>query len=531
MSRQSRLAFMLASLLVVVMACGLAGAAQSAVPDNIRLTWSESPKTTQTIGWRTDTTVTLGKVEYFAIGDRPGTVAAPPPETLATNVGAINLFSVTLRDLQPGTRYIYRVGDGTNWSAYYSFRTEKADPERFEFLVFGDSHEKKPLYTALGKTVTQAYRQNPDARFAVSVGDLIYSGKDYEQWQAWFAGSQEVIANIPDMPVIGDHEPRGVTGKEEWRRPEYFVKLFRVPQNGPADFKGEVYSFDYGAAHIAVLNSSFTYEFADAAHRKAMIDAEVAWLDADLAATTKPWKFLVYHEATYNLTPDRAGVLTKVNFGPVIDKHHVDVVFNGHDHGMARSYFIKNEDFVARAAEGTVYFISGRSGDNAKASLVPKVWFPYYYDPQAQTCYLVVEVDQDVLTITTRLQDGTVVDRFRIDKGKPERSTPMVPFGAYQEVRFAAFGSLLQFGKPPQQNATGEWFVDINALAAYLSGRFDPGTNIFSYAKDEIKLQLTDDMFLDTSKRMISLAGLTSVGFHCGYHKAMNLVMVERWKD
>jgi len=50
----------------------------------------------------------------------------------------------------------------------------------------------------------------------------------------------------------------------------------------------------------------------------------------------KPWKIVVYHDATYNLRADRSGTLTKVHFGPVIDKHHVDVVFNGHEHALAR---------------------------------------------------------------------------------------------------------------------------------------------------------------------------------------------------
>jgi hypothetical protein len=517
---------MLAAAMLVAL-----GAAGAPGPDDVTLTWSESPRTTQTIGWRSSATVGVGKVEYAPIGGTATIATAPAPETVATNLGAINLFSVTLRDLRPGTRYVYRVGDGARWSPYYSFRTESAEPEPFEFLVFGDSHEKKPLYTVWRETATRAYRQNPEVRFAVSVGDLIYSGKDYAQWQAWFAACQDVVANIPTVPVIGDHEPRGVTSKEEWQRPEYFVKLFRLPQNGPVGFKGEVYSFDYGSVHVAVLNSSFTYEFADPAARKAMIDAEVAWLDADLAATSKRWNVVVYHDATYNLRPDRTGTLTKEHFAPVIEKHHVDVVFNGHEHAMARSYAIRNGDFVAGPAEGTVYVISGRSGDNAKESLVPKVWFPYYYDPQAQPCYLVVGIDQDALTITTRLQDGTVVDIFRIDKARPERGTPVVPFGAYQEARFAAFGSLLQFGSPPQQNATGEWFVDVDALAAYLSGSFDRASNVFSYDNDKIRLQLADGMFMDAAKRMISLAGLTSVGFYCAYHRPMNLVMVERWKD
>jgi len=531
MFRQLR-SFSLAALLAIALpAASQTRAAASAVPDNIRLTWSESPKTTQTIGWRTDTTVSTGRVEYAGPDNTTLNEAASAPETLDTNIGRINLFSATIRGLIPGTRYTYRVGDGRNWSSYYTFQTEAGEGRRFEFLVFGDSHEKKPVYKVWKETVNRAYGQNPSARFVMNVGDLIYAGKDYEQWQTWFAAAQEVIANIPDMPAIGDHEPRGITSKEEWQRPEYFIKLFKVPGNGPESFKGEVYSFDYGAAHIVVLNSSFHYEFSDAAARKAMIDAEVDWLDADLAATRKPWKIAVYHDATYNIVPDRSGTLTRTHFGPIIDKHHVDVVFNGHDHAMARSYFIKDGSFVPGAAEGTVYFVSGRTGDNAKESLSRKIWHPFFYDPQAQSCYLAVSVDRDELVVKTRLQDGTVVDTFKINKARAEESTPVIPFGAYQEPRFAAFGFLLPFGRPPEQDKSGEWFVDINALAAFLSGRFDPDTRLFSYDEGEIKLQLTEDMFLEKSTEMVSLAGLTKLGFTCRYHPAMNMVMVERWRD
>jgi hypothetical protein len=508
-----------------------AGGSASARPDNIRLTWSENPKTTQTIGWRTDSTITAGKVQYAKTGQPFVSVSAPPPEKLASNVGKIHLFTVTLSGLEPGTRYQYHVGDGSSWSETSYFETEKSEMGKFDFLIFGDSHEKKPAYDVWHSTVTKAYEDNPDARFFISIGDLIYSGKDFTQWQAWFAACKDVVARIPIFPVIGDHEPRGVTSKELWQRPEYFVKLFRVPQNGPEGFRGEVYSFDYGSAHIAVLNSSFTYEFKDPADRQRMIQAETAWLDADLAATKQPWKIVVYHDASYNLSPDRSGVYTKIHFGPIIDKHHVDVVFNAHDHAMARSYAIRNEEFVSSAAEGTVYFISGRSGNNAKEALGRRIWHPFFYDPQGQTCYLVVTASGTELIVKTRLQDGKIVDDFRINKKDPSRSTPMVPFGAYTTTRFAPFGTLLQSGIPPQQSKSGEWFVDIHALASYLSGSFNPATNLLSYDDDGIKLQLADSMFLDSSKKMVSLAGLSSVGFYCKYHAAMNLITVERWKD
>jgi hypothetical protein len=521
----------IAIIVITDIAVGQVKSTASAIPDNIRLTWSESPKTTQTIGWRTDTSVKTGKVQYSISGQSSTTVTAPAPERLITNIGEIHLFSMTLRNLLPGTKYQYRVGDGSNWSGYYTFETERAETDKFEFIVFGDSHEKKPSYKVWQETIAQAYQQNPEAKFVMSVGDLIYAGKDYEQWQAWFAACQDVIAKIPDMPAIGDHEPRGVSSKDQWQRPEYFIKLFKVPQNGPLNFKGEVYSFDYGSAHIAVLNSSFHYEFADPKQRQDMIDAEVAWLDADLTAATKPWKIVVYHDATYNLAPDRSGTLTKVNIGPTIDKHHVDVVFNAHEHAMARSYFIKNENFVASAAEGTVYFISGRSGDNAKDNLGRKIWHPFFFDPQAQTCNLIVEITKEKMIIKTRLQDGTLIDKFIINKEIPAESTPVVPFGAYQDTRFAAFGSLLQFGNLPEKNDAGEWFVDINALATFMTGTFDPATMILSYDGGDIQLQFQNEMFLNEFKAMISLSGLTSVGFYCKYYEIMNMLMVERWRQ
>jgi hypothetical protein len=531
MTERRAFAVVATALLAGVLALAAGGRAVPRAPADIRLTWSDDPKTTQTIGWRSDSTVTSGQVQYARLGQPYTTVSAPPPETLATNIGAINLFSLTLRNLQPGTKYRYRAGDGANWSADYTFETEPAAPRAFKFLVFGDSHEKKPIYEAWRRTVRQAHLQNPDAKFVMNVGDLIYAGRDYEQWQAWFAACQPVIAAVPDMPAIGDHEPRGVTSDEQWQRPDYFVRLFRVPQNGPDRYKGEVYSFDYGAAHIVVLNSSFTYEFADQADREAMMKAEAAWLDADLASTTRRWKIVVYHDATYGLSPDRAGTLTKMHFAPVIDKHHVDVVFNGHEHGMARSYFIRNEEFVADAAHGTVYFVSGRTGDNAKDALGRKIWHPFFYDPQAHTCYLAVEVAAHALTVTTRLDDGTVVDRFVIDELKPEQSTPVVPFGAYKSVRLAVFGSLLPYGNPPVQNDAGEWFVDVNALATSMGGRFDASTKVLSYNGDKIQIALADEAFLDASRKMVSLRGLTGQGFYCRHHKAMNMVMVERWRD
>jgi len=40
---------------------------------------------------------------------------------------------------KPGTRYTYRVGDGTHWSEWLQFDTASAEPARFQFVHFGDA--------------------------------------------------------------------------------------------------------------------------------------------------------------------------------------------------------------------------------------------------------------------------------------------------------------------------------------------------------------------------------------------------------
>ncbi|MHB8119809.1 MAG: fibronectin type III domain-containing protein [Methanothrix sp.] len=90
-------------------------------PDHVTLSWTSNPKTTQTVTWRTDTTVNTGFVQY-----NKRSVAAQVSR-LKTDLGDENIYTATLTGLMPGARYYYRVGDGKNWSPRYSFTTERRD--------------------------------------------------------------------------------------------------------------------------------------------------------------------------------------------------------------------------------------------------------------------------------------------------------------------------------------------------------------------------------------------------------------------
>ena len=150
-------------------------------PDHITLTWTKDPKTTQTITWRTSTNVTKGLVQYKNLTTGETKTFNATKQDFSTsstdiNTGCMNLFSATLENLTPGTKYSYMVGDGQNWSTENTFKTEASKEDDVKFIVFGDSQSGNadvPNYAPWNKTVQNAYSKNKDADFMINVGDLV----------------------------------------------------------------------------------------------------------------------------------------------------------------------------------------------------------------------------------------------------------------------------------------------------------------------------------------------------------------------
>ncbi|MGL5512152.1 MAG: FN3 domain-containing metallophosphoesterase family protein, partial [Sporomusa sp.] len=210
-----------------------AGAAGS--PDHVTLTWTADPKTTQTITWRTGSTIVGGQVEYVEaddIGRFPGNARTATADiaALQTNLGDMAIHSVTLSGLKPGTKYIYRVGESDGWSEPRTFTTEAAVALGFKFLVFGDSQSVN--YGLWRATLTQAYKANSDAAFFTNVGDLVDVGQDYSHWNRWFDAAQGIADTIAVMPITGNHE--NYTPERRFSLPVFFTAQFKLPPNGPA---------------------------------------------------------------------------------------------------------------------------------------------------------------------------------------------------------------------------------------------------------------------------------------------------------
>ncbi len=444
----------------------------TAVPDHVTLSWTSDPMTTQTVTWRTDSTVQTGVVQHGMdreLRDNTARSVAAKVSLLKTDLGDENISTAMLTGLEPGTRYYYRVGDGkSNWSPVYSFKTEDNDTNHFQFLVFGDSQSgdyRNPDYSLWQSTVQNAYKANPDASFLVVVGDAVQAGQSNVHWNYWFDAAKGVIDSISYMPVEGNHECCDVNKNK--LEPTIYKGQFNVPHNGPFN-NSEVYSFDYGNMHFVMLDSQLREK---QKINPNLLNDEKVWLEKDLSQTKKDWKVVFWHKAPYSTRASRTTEAIKAAFTPILDKYHVDIVFNGHDHAYSRTYPINNDKIVSSPALGTVYVVTGRSGAKHYDDNVPNVWDANFFDPQDMPNYIVVDVNGSRMEIENYKMDGTLVDDYIIDKASGDTPRTAVP-PKYSKPRLVVNSALLNQPLMPAfpSQINGKWYFPIKPVVEFLGG-------------------------------------------------------------
>ncbi len=386
-------------------------------PKHITLTWTGDPKTTATITWRAENTAGKGKVTYrnFGAGAEKVLMSEAMEETILPKQegikGSCKLYSTEIKDLVPGAKYFYKTFCGDKASLEYSFTTAPEDIVPFKFLIFGDSQStdtSNPDYTEWHETISSSFKANPDSAFFLNVGDLVDSGERYIHWENWFLAAAEVMPYIFAAPVQGNHETfsdRGIV------LPEMFVKQFKLFKNGPDGYKGRVYSFDYSNAHFVILDSQYDEE---SQFDPDILTKQAEWLDKDLSSAATKWKYVFFHKPPYVPKNFRSNKLVKKVFCPVIEKNNVNVVFNGHDHVLKRTFPIKDEKVAEE--HGTVYYTAGRSGPKYYGNLEASDLDAFFINVDDSPMYVVCNVNGEKTVISALKKDGTVIDKCELNK-------------------------------------------------------------------------------------------------------------------
>ena len=382
---------------------------------NIRQVITADSTTSRTFMWQSDYAEENPVVEYRQAGDDDSLMQLPASSDAFSDDGVTTyIHTAAVSDLKPGTAYEYRVGAGDKRRDWQSFHT--AQGHDFKALIFPDSQSSD--YSVWAATAQPAWQRNQDAQFFINMGDLVDNGQDHYQWNAWFDVVGDMIARIPVVPLLGNHE----TYDKDWkvRMPEAYLHLFALPRIDREKYQNQFYSFDYGDVHFVVLNTQ-SQELAD--FEPSLDEDEVAWFKEDMAKTTKKWKIVLMHKdpLQYGFAnrpqPREEGFSPEGRLWmPLFDQYGVDAVLSAHLHTYRDRGHIRN---FQRDESGPLYLITGVAGNVQYPGLWKQHSLDEYVAPQPETDnYMTLEATDDSLTFRSFLPDGQLLEEKSISSHK-----------------------------------------------------------------------------------------------------------------
>ncbi len=314
------------ALLVGTMACPtLAGVVVDPYLQNLT-------QTSTNIMWSTGfdlASTTTGTLHY---GAAPG--AYTHSTGSSNNVG---IHTTLVDGLSVGeTVYYYIESDGDTIGLNdpnYRFTTAPNGNASFRMAVYGDNRSNPDAHAGVVDIIRSG---NPD--LVLHSGDYSTAGAPDQYVNEFFAPTAPLMRNTPMFPARGNHDT-GVA----------YEYVFETPANNPAGSE-RYYSFDYGLAHFIALDTNMIST--DPA------DAQNVWLEADLAANTKPWTFVLFHHPPYTSGPHGETEDVKTAWVPLFEQYDVTMVFNGHDH-IYDAYLKEDVYYIVTGGGGAPLYSAG----------------------------------------------------------------------------------------------------------------------------------------------------------------------------
>jgi 3',5'-cyclic AMP phosphodiesterase CpdA len=350
----------------------------SAWPDRVIATFADDPARTIAVSWRTDASVAATKAELAkatpdarfdagAAGKTAKTEALDLAEVpgakavlkVAENQGLprVHYHSVVFTGLSPNTLYAYRVqGAEGKWSEWFQVRTAPLNGP-VSFLYVGDA--QNGILSHWARTIRGAFMKAPDARFIIHAGDLVNTGSRDFEWAQWFEAVGFIHGMIPAVPVAGNHEYARVGADPAtaesmlsivWR-PQFTLP---VDDTLPPNLKETVYSIRYSDdLEVFVLDTN---------SRDLAVQAD--WLDKKLQASKARWRVATFHHPIFSSAGDRDNPRQREAILPVLRKHGVDLVLQGHDHTYARGTMPQTPERFASGKDKAIdtMFVNSVSG-------------------------------------------------------------------------------------------------------------------------------------------------------------------------
>ena len=299
-----------------------------------------------------------------------------------------------LGGLSPDTAYLYGALHEGAAAAFASFRTAPRGRARFTFTSFGDQSTPTlgrrlappgaampyPPFVSdhLGSPFaadTTAGVERLQPLFHLFNGDLSYANLAEDRVRAWWDfwdNNSMSAANRPWMPSAGNHENELGNGPIGYGAYQTYFET--PPAPGQTELtRGLWYAFTAGSVRvISLANDDVCHQDGgDSYVRGYSKGAQKAWLEAELAAARADrsidWIVVCMHQVAVSTAEKANGADLGIReeWGPLFDRHGVDLVLCGHEHHYERSHPIRGAEAnatltpIAAPAAGVVDTTAG----------------------------------------------------------------------------------------------------------------------------------------------------------------------------
>ncbi|MCG8538225.1 MAG: metallophosphoesterase, partial [Pseudomonadales bacterium] len=393
------------SLFLVFIFSVLTSTGAYAYTDLYRLSWTDDPATTMTVGWRQlNASATALRVEYRV----KGSLATWNPNTTVvtrnfqnTVHGTLDILDnrfVKLTGLSPETDYEFRICDSDGCSVNYMwFRTAPNTPKPVSFVAGGDSRrESSGGFFLNDQARKNGFKLAAKIRplFVLFSGDYMNDGT-FEEWLVWLNEWQLTQSSDGRMyPIVPSH------GNHENDAAEMIQSIFNTEDPAGYGFYGTYGALSFGGdmMRIWTLNTELEpaspcdtdgvgYSVVGATTNSTVWNDQTNWLTNDLLANPSVnWKIANYHRPLRPHTSGKdEGCLRYDEWAPLFDLHDVDLAIESDTHMVKYTVPVKpnsglgsDEGFIAadlqNAEHGTVFIGEGSWGAPKRPKDDDKNW-------------------------------------------------------------------------------------------------------------------------------------------------------------
>ena len=265
-----------------------------------------------------------------------------------------------LKNLKPGTRYMYRIGNNLKDGETRYFHTAPESGE-WSAAIISDIHTYTPLPkrvdAAMAMLDTIEARNGSHLDAILHVGDIIAWGGSYSFWRDLYSNNH--FKNHLWAGINGNHDNMDRTNKRNSK--EFFRNANNNPLNGYNGQEGVCYHFIYGDVLFIMLNNQVM-------HSDEGLATAQKWVKKVIAKNQKKVKFTVVFEHYPWFYGGDGKTSQYARWNKFFDENGVDLAISAHNHIYLRTNALY-KDQETDGNFGTVY-MQTPSSDNERGETI-----------------------------------------------------------------------------------------------------------------------------------------------------------------